>query len=294
MSESIRRVVHDCPAREGLSACVTPVADRTVGAFVLTKYPSRPSAGFSLIELLTVIAILGILAAIIIPTVGKARETAQRAVDANNLRELGKAALIYAADNRDALPNPQQSSRNIAGTNERYWQWFGQLARYGGFNNPSLLVSKLDGAVDQTALPLLALDPSVSSPPTLDAQFTALGTTSFNVVAGLRLSDKATTPLAFTRGLGTDGTWNETASSEDDPNRGVYGETGGHIVFLGGNVEFYSALDDRLISNTGQPTSNLRQAVPNRTNGTGAVQILGQDSGNGIASANGTNAVAGP
>ena len=260
----------------------------------IMKVPRRPTAGFSLIELLTVIAILGILAAIIIPTVGKARETAQRAVDANNLRELGKAALIYAADNRDALPNPQQTSRQVSGSNERYWQWFGQLARYGGFNDPTLLVSKLDTAVDQTALPLLVLDPAVSTPPTLETEFTSLGTTSFNVVAGLRLSDKATTPLAFTRGLSTDGTWSEAGASEDDPNRGVYGETGGHIVFLGGNVEFYSSIENSLISNTGRPTSNLRQAVPNRTNGTGAVQILGQDSSNGVASSNGTNALAGP
>ena len=254
----------------------------------------RSLAGFSLIELLTVIAIIGILAAIIIPTVGKARETAQRAVDANNLRELGKAALIYAADNRDALPNPQQPNRQISGSNQRYWQWFGQLARYGGYNDPSLLISKLDSAVDQTALPLLVLDPAISTPPTLETGFTSLGTTSFNVVAGLRLSDKATTPLAFTRGLTTGGTWTEVGSSEDDPNRGVYGDIGGHVVFLGGNVEFYSSIEDSLISNTGRPTSNLRQAVPNRTNGTAAVQILGQDSANGIASPNGATAQAGP
>ncbi|MCF3651926.1 type II secretion system protein [Synoicihabitans lomoniglobus] len=255
---------------------------------------NRSPAGFTLIELLTVIAILGILAAIIIPTVGKARETAQRAVDANNLRELSKAAMIYAADNRDVLPNPQQTSRTIAGTNERYWQWFGQLARYGGFNDPTLLISKLDAAVDQTALPPTVLDPTISTPPTLESAFTGLGTTSFNVVAGLRVNDASTTPLAFTRGLRSDGTWSGDGASEDDVNRGVYAETGGHIVFLGGNVEFFSAVEGTLISNTGRTTSNLRQAVPNRTNGTTAVQILGQDSGNGIVSANGTGALQGP
>ena len=258
------------------------------------KLTCRSTSGFTLIELLTVIAILGILAAIIIPTVGKARETAQRAVDANNLRELSKSAMIYAADNRDALPNPQQSSRGIDGANEAYWLWFGQIARYGGFNDPALLVSKLDPAVDQTALPLTVLDPSITTTPTLNSTFVGLGTTSFNVVAGLRLNDPATTPLAFTRGLSTTGTWSSSGSSEDDPNRGVYGDTGGHIVFLGGNVEFYSAVEDTLIANTGRPTSNIRQAVPNRTNGTGAVRILGQDSANGVASANGTSALTGP
>ncbi len=254
----------------------------------------RSDAGLTLIELLTVLAILGILLAIIIPTVGGARESAQRAVDASNLRELGKAALIYAADNRDALPNPQQASRPVAGSNERYWQWFGQLARYGGFNDPALLISDLDSAIDQTAVPLLVLDPTVSSPPTLDAQLTALGTTSFNVVAGIRVNDRPTTPIAFTRGLTTAGTWSELGSSDDDPNRGVYGETGGHIVFLGGNVEFFSAIENQLVGNNGRPTSNLRQAVPNRTNGTAAIQILGQDSANGVASPNGVSAQAGP
>ena len=67
--------------------------------------------GFSLIELLTVIAIIGILAAIIIPTVGKVRETAQRTVDSNNLREIGKAAAIYATDNRDT-PTKSDSGKS--------------------------------------------------------------------------------------------------------------------------------------------------------------------------------------
>jgi len=66
--------------------------------------PRHPRLHVSRI-LLTVIAIIGILAAIIIPTVGKVRETAQRTVDASNLREIGKAAMIYAADNNDRLPD---------------------------------------------------------------------------------------------------------------------------------------------------------------------------------------------
>ena len=63
-------------------------------------------SAFTLIELLTVIAIIGILAALIFPTVGKMRETAQRAVDGSNLREIVKAAQLYAADNNDRLPDP--------------------------------------------------------------------------------------------------------------------------------------------------------------------------------------------
>ncbi len=61
-------------------------------------------AAFTLIELLTVIAIIGILAAIIIPTVGKVRSTARRSQCASNLRQIGMAFLLYAQENKNTLP----------------------------------------------------------------------------------------------------------------------------------------------------------------------------------------------
>src|SRR5687768_4925204 len=89
------------------------------------------AAAFTLVELLTVIAIIGILAAIVIPTVGSVREKAQRAVDGNNLREILKAAQIYAGENQDRLPDPQLSAipNSVLAADLLAWKWPGILAR---------------------------------------------------------------------------------------------------------------------------------------------------------------------
>lgn len=94
--------------------------------------------GFTLVELLVVLAIVTVLAGVIIAALAGVRASARRAACASNMRQIGTALFAYAADHRGGLPPTSHttgdSTLNLGGTTLRTieYSWVYRLADYLG------------------------------------------------------------------------------------------------------------------------------------------------------------------
>ncbi|MGH7979655.1 MAG: type II secretion system protein [Limisphaerales bacterium] len=88
--------------------CIAPKTSRTIA--------------FTLIELLIVIAILGILAAILLPVLSEARERAVGVYCINNYKELGVGIEIYLDENHDMFPANGAEPKGFHVEDWIYWR----------------------------------------------------------------------------------------------------------------------------------------------------------------------------
>lgn len=78
------------------------------------QFRFRGQEGFTLVELLVVVAIVAILASLLLPALARAKERGRRAVCLSNLSQLLKACTMYAMDNEDKFFPARQGSVQIA------------------------------------------------------------------------------------------------------------------------------------------------------------------------------------
>jgi prepilin-type N-terminal cleavage/methylation domain-containing protein len=205
---------------------------------------------FTLVELLTVLAIIAILTAALVPAVGKALHNARRAQAGANLRQIAIAYATYV--------NETGQPRTLTATT--VYDWALALAKTGGVNEAKLYYYEDD--------PLVAA--STASRPKSVAYSDGAGTWSINpdfdgfplsvaVVSSLApASDPSSTPVAWTRGLQESGTWKSGSAWNGE---------GGYIAFLDGHIEWYNSLTDEsgngvlVNATTKKPTANIKEAI---------------------------------
>jgi prepilin-type N-terminal cleavage/methylation domain-containing protein/prepilin-type processing-associated H-X9-DG protein len=110
------------------------MAARRAGVF------QQPVKGFTLIEMLVVISIISILASLLLPALGRAKEQGQAIYCVNNLHQIGLAMFQYGDENGDKLPT---SYASILKTGEGNWTnsptpWTRALSFYYA-NNTNIL-----------------------------------------------------------------------------------------------------------------------------------------------------------
>lgn len=105
----------------------------TAGGPATIRATRRPRHGFTLIEVLVVVAIIALLVAILIPSLSRARENARRVVCLNNLAQYQRANVFYLADWKQVFP-PHRCKVNTAkgevGDNYNEKHWFQYFEKY--------------------------------------------------------------------------------------------------------------------------------------------------------------------
>ena len=116
--------------------------------------------GLTLVEVLVVIAIIGVMIALLLPAVQAAREAARRANCANNLKQIGLAVQNYEGVNKTFPPSFCIKPGTVLSGNNGSWSIHGRILPYLEQSNAYSMV-RLDVAWDAqvaTGVPTMKVD----------------------------------------------------------------------------------------------------------------------------------------
>ncbi|MFP4058095.1 MAG: prepilin-type N-terminal cleavage/methylation domain-containing protein [Candidatus Brocadiia bacterium] len=122
---------------------------------------ARRSRGFTLIELIIVVGVVGLLAGLLLPALASVRQVAHATTCRNNLSALGGALSLYMGEHRGFIPRRGQGVRPL-GVIDRPSDWFNCLPPYCALPSYQRLVA--EGRKPQEGDDLVIICPRAEDP----------------------------------------------------------------------------------------------------------------------------------
>ena len=232
---------------------------------------SRQRKGFTLIEMLTVIAIIGVLAAVLFPGVQGVMRSAKKNSALNKLRSIGQGYMNWAQGGKVMTRTGTWTATGNVAT--KVSEYAANLAAGAALDSGELWFVDGDVMLERNTIPNLPKNvirtqgANTVVDPLFIAALTAGTGTSWTVYSGTSsgVVGSVAVPLAWSRGLNNAGSW---PAGDGTVTGSCWGPEGGHIVYGDGHVSWCANTlvtgQNYFTDTAGAPTANwqMSRGVP--------------------------------